>query len=76
MPLFQLERYVLDTVSVATNPTYDKKASDQSLRVETTVGTAQNNTDPSRYMLRLMVSVGPDKDKTNQPPAYLVTIAG
>jgi preprotein translocase subunit SecB len=76
MPQFLLERYILDAIAVAPNDAYDKKASGQSLHIETSIGSAQHNTDPCRFMLRLEVKVGPDENKRLPPPAYTVMIRG
>lgn len=73
---FQLERYLLDAVAVVANPTYDNKLSEQSVHIESTIGFAQNQTDPNRFMLVLSIAIGPDKEKPQQAPAYNVNVTG
>lgn len=76
MPEFLLERYILDAIAVAPNEAFDRKASKQSLHVETSIGIAPNTADPCRFMLRLEVKVGPDENTRQSPPAYTVMIRG
>lgn len=76
MPEFLLERYILDAIAVAPNDAFDRKASKQSLHVETSIGIAPNTADPRRFMLRLEVKVGPDENSQLTPPAYTVMIKG
>ncbi len=73
---FQLDRYQIESVSIAPNPDFDPALPAHTGEMTASINIAPNTKAPNRYRLTMEIQVKPSAEKEKEFFPYLIAIKG
>jgi preprotein translocase subunit SecB len=73
---FQLDRYVLDAITVEANTKLNREIKEHVANIETNVAVVANEKDARRYVVKMAINIVPQEGKEAEFVAYAVKVRG